>query len=165
MLTVTFLLLLFRWGIHSRCCAFKICSYFIMLLMLFCSFLFRFYLYQITINNINKLSNHFTHLYIRRQVCGGCCSPCCRVAVNVNVMLYGWRESCVRGRGREREREQKRENSRAQATRERKAEHRVAAADLLLLVLLLLSCSCCGCYGFAVNFTALLHLPPHKLLL
>lgn len=109
LLNVTFLLLLFRWGIHSRCCAFKICSYFIMLLMLFCSFLFRFYLYQITINNINKLSNHFTHLYIRRQVCGGCCSPCCRVAVNVNVMLYGWRESCVRGRGRERERAKKRE--------------------------------------------------------
>lgn len=127
-----------------------------MLLMLFCSFLFRFYLYQITINNINKLSNHFTHLYIRRQVCGGCCSPCCRVAVNVNVMLYGWRESCVRAWAREREKERTAE---AQATRERKADHRVAAADLLLLVVLLLQrCSCCGCDWFAVNFTALLQL-------
>lgn len=152
--TVTILLLLFRRGIHSWCCAFKICSYILLCCWCcFARFCFVSICIQITINNINKLSNHFTHLYIRRQVCGGCCSPCCRVAVNVNVMLYGWRESCVRAwaREREKEREQKRENSRS-ASNERAesgssrrccwsiAVSGAAAAALLLLWLWLVRC-------------------------
>lgn len=150
--TVTILLLLFRRGIHSWCCAFKICSYILLCCWCcFARFCFVSICIQITINNINKLSNHFTHLYIRRQVCGGCCSPCCRVAVNVNVMLYGWRESCVRAWAREKEREQKRENSRS-ASNERAesgssrrccwsiAVSGAAAAALLLLWLWLVRC-------------------------